>query len=170
MFHTLLSMRLIMLFASFGATVGAILMFGVGGSKLLNAVEHIFSAEEFDSRIVTIAVMGSTDAFLFGIVLVIFAYAVTFGFVLTPPRRIEHSLPGWMRIKGVGELKHTLVEVILVYLIVDFATDLAETDDLPSWSTLVKPIAIVLIAAALRLFGRNEAGGKSDDEEAAGIH
>jgi uncharacterized membrane protein YqhA len=119
---------------------------------------------------VTLAVMGSTDAFLFGIVLVIFAYAVTFGFVLTPPRRIEHSLPGWMRIKGVGELKHTLVEVILVYLIVDFATDLAETDDLPAWSTLVKPIAIVLIAAALRLFGRNEAGGKSDDEEAAGIH
>jgi hypothetical protein len=57
-----------------------------------------------------------------------------------------------MRVSGVQELKNTLVEVILVYLIVDFVTDWPDTAaDLP-WQILVKPISILLIAAAFYLF------------------
>ncbi len=156
MIKFLLSMRLIMLIGAIGATVGALLMFWSGASKLYRASTLFFDPEPVDERIVTVSVMGSTDAFLFGIVLVIFAYAVTFGFVLTPPPAVSATLPSWMRIRGIGELKHTLVEVILVYLIVDFATDLAAVEtDLP-WTALVKPLAILLIAASLRLFGNEE--------------
>lgn len=43
--------------------------------------------------------------------------------------------------------------MILVYLVVDFATDLVEAEAPLSWQTLVIPLAIVLIACALLLLG-----------------
>jgi hypothetical protein len=56
-----------------------------------------------------------------------------------------------MRVHPVSDLKYRLIEVVLVYLIVDFTTDWAESDLPLSWQTLVKPVSIFLIAAALRL-------------------
>ena len=57
-----------------------------------------------------------------------------------------------MRPAGMHQLKTTLVGVILVYLVVDFATDWAEGGAVESWTALVKPISILLIAGALRLW------------------
>jgi uncharacterized membrane protein YqhA len=151
MLGVLLRLRYVLLFASLGAVFGALLMFGLGGVKLVGAGRAFLAAGEVDARTVTAAVMGATDALLFGIVLVIFAYAVAFGFVIDPDADIGRRMPGWMRVQGVSELKHTLVEVILVYLVVDFATDLAEESSHPTWQALVTPLSIVLIAAALRL-------------------
>jgi hypothetical protein len=97
--------------------------------------------------------MGGTDAFLFGVVLITFSYAIMCGFVVDQPARAGPSTTTWAWVRGVGELKHTLIEVILVYLVVDFATDLVEGETPLSWQTLVIPLAIVLIACALRLLG-----------------
>jgi uncharacterized membrane protein YqhA len=95
--------------------------------------------------------MEATDAFLFGLVLVVFAYGITFGFALDLPSAVRAKLPPWMRVEGIGELKNTLIEIIVVYLIVDFATDVAEVETRVSWDMLLKPAAIFLIAGALRL-------------------
>jgi len=56
-----------------------------------------------------------------------------------------------MRIAGLDELKQTLVGVVLVFLIVDFATDWWADESSQSWPILVKPASILMIAAALRL-------------------
>jgi len=56
-----------------------------------------------------------------------------------------------MQVENVSELKHALIEVIIVYLVVDFATDLATGDSILAWESLVKPVSVVLIAATLRL-------------------
>jgi uncharacterized membrane protein YqhA len=96
----------------------------------------------------------ATDAFLFGVVLIIFAYAIAFGFVFQRGGKTPENIPGLMHVESVSELKHILVEVIIVYLVVDFATDLAVGSNALAWQTLVKPISIVLIAAALRLMGQ----------------
>jgi len=104
------------------------------------------------------AVMGATDASLFGIVLMFFAYAVTFGFVVELSVESRQQLPRWMQVESVSELKHTLVEVILVYLVVDFATDVADANAHLTWDSLVLPSAILLLAGALRLMSlRGEA-------------
>ena len=95
--------------------------------------------------------MGATDASLFGVVLIIFAYAIAFGFVFPLDSKARARIPGWMQIENIGELKHALIEVIIVYLVVDFATDLATEDSILAWETLVKPISVGLIAATLRL-------------------
>ena len=161
MVDLLLSLRYLIAIASLGAFGGALVMFWVGGAKLAGAIRSL-TAEPLDTATTIIAVMGSTDAFLFGIVLIIFASAVASGFVVDRAGW-ERRLPRWMRVRSLRELKYTLVEVILVYLVVDTATDLAA--DALAWTALIKPAAILAIAGAMRLLA-GEHGGP-DDEGAA---
>src|SRR5215204_3037573 len=151
MFQAILAVRFIMLLASLGAMLGALLMLLLGGMKLIKAASSLGAIGDLDAKVITAAVMGSTDAFLFAVVLMIFAYAVTFGFVFEAPKSIADRLPAWMRVDGVGELKHTLIVAVIVYLVVDFATDLAVADTHMTWQALVMPLAILLIAVASHL-------------------
>jgi len=155
MLRLALSLRFVMLVASLGAALGALVMFWEGSVQMLHAAGSIYSGQE--PRQVIALVMGGTDVFLFGIVLVIFAYAIAFGFVfeLTPAQR--QKLPVWMRATGMAELKATLVGVILVYLVVDFATDWAQYVGELTWVVLTKPLSILAIAAVFRLFAVNNA-------------
>lgn len=139
-----------MIWACAGALAGAILMFLAASFKLVEGFRTLIGKGAASGEIVA-AVMGATDSFLFGVVLIIFAYSIAFGFVVEVTDELHAHLPEWMHPKGVSELKHTLIEVIIVYLVVDFATDLSESGGQLSWTTLVKPLAIALIAAALRL-------------------
>src|SRR3954467_7849395 len=118
------SLRMALLIASFGAVLGAGLIFWLGFYKLLHSVQEAFGPETVDTRVIAAGVMGATDAFLFGVVLIIFASTITFGFALDLPERLTTHLPAWMKVKDIGELKQTLVQIILIYLIVDFATDI----------------------------------------------
>ncbi len=145
-----MSLRYTMLIAAIGAAIGAILMFWEGGARILAGVQAIVAGPA--DKTVVASVMGGTDALLLGIVLVIFAYAITFGFVFDLSPEERDRLPPWMRAQGVNELKETLVSVILVYLIVDFATDWPAGETALVWQALVKPISILLIAAAFWLF------------------
>ena len=155
MLRSAMSLRYVMLIASFGAALGALIMFWEGSAQMVGAAVSIFEGRE--PKQIIAQVMGGTDVFLFGIVLVIFAYAIAFGFVFDLTPRQRETLPVWMRATGMSELKATLVGVILVYLVVDFATDWAENTGEITWVVLTKPISILLIAAAFRLFAVNRA-------------
>ena len=146
-----LALRFVTLVAAVGVGFGAMMMFWLGAAKLAGGMSFVFLAEGTQAQSVITAVMEATDAFLFGIVLVVFAYGITFGFAFDLPSAVRAKLPPWMRVEGIGELKNTLIEIILVYLIVDFATDVAEVETRVSWDMLLKPAAIFLIAGALRL-------------------
>lgn len=145
-----LSLRFVMLIASFGAALGALILFWEGSAHMLSAIAQIAAGN--DKKQVIAEVMGATDVYLFGIVLIIFAYAIAFGFVVDLTAEQRQSLPAWMRPAGMTKLKTTLVAAILVYLIVDFATDWSEQQTPVSWLILTKPISILLIAGAFRLF------------------
>jgi uncharacterized membrane protein YqhA len=145
-----LSLRYVMLVASLGAALGALVILWEGCAKLFQAGRAIWAGGEGAGQVVNL-VMGATDAFLFAMVLVIFAYAIAFGFVIDLAPDERERLPSWMRIASVGELKHTLVGVILVYLVVDFATNVAGGNHSLAWEQLVLPISVFLIAGALRL-------------------
>jgi uncharacterized membrane protein YqhA len=157
MLRALLPLRFVMLVASLGAALGALIMFWLGAMKTWSALGAAFAGEE--RRAAIASVMGATDAYLFGVVLVIFTYAITLGFVLDLAPAERERLPDWMRVEGIADLKRILVEVILVYLIVDFATDVAGTEWHLDWHTLVMPGSVLLIAAALRLLWHEGFGG-----------
>jgi uncharacterized membrane protein YqhA len=164
MLRIALSLRLVLLTAAFGTGVGALIMFFQGLELIYEAATALFRHE--DHKLITAAVMGATDIFLFGIVLVIFTYAILFGFVFKLVKQDRKKLRAWMRPTGMHELKTTLVGAILVYLVVDFATDWAQLGDNIHWTLLVKPASILMLAAALRLFG-NEPNGEDEWNDTA---
>jgi uncharacterized membrane protein YqhA len=144
-----LAFRYVMLIASLGAAVGALLMLWEGSAKLFSGFRVLAATGDEAATAITF-ILGATDTFLFAIVLVIFAYAIAFGFVIELSAEQRERLPRWMRISSVGELKHTLMGVILVYLVVDFATDVAQGNRHPTHMFLL-PISILMIAGALQL-------------------
>ncbi|WP_114944939.1 YqhA family protein [Microvirga calopogonii] len=153
MIRYILSLRWVTLVAALGAAVGAMLMFFEGCLKLAYALEMVVQPSADTETLVIATVMQATDAFLFGLVLIVFAYAITFGFAFSLPSSVRAKAPLWMRVEGLGEIKITLIQVVLVYLVVDFVTDVVEMGTRVTWEMLVKPAAIVLIAGALRLLG-----------------
>jgi uncharacterized membrane protein YqhA len=159
--NLVLGLRTVMLFGSAGALVGSLLMFYQGGLYLYEAWHTLLAPGiEIAERAVTVPVLEAVDAFLFGIVLVIFAYGIAIGFVFTLPDDYVETLPNWMRIEGVSQLKGILSEVVIVVLIVIFARVVVGTVDSgkPFESMLVLPASILMIAIALRMI--ELAGGK----------
>jgi hypothetical protein len=65
-----------------------------------------------------------------------------------------------MKVGGVGQLKATLAEVVIVVLIVIFARIVVEADGHLQWSMLVLPTSILLIAVALCMIELGEARRK----------
>jgi hypothetical protein len=107
MLRLFLSLRFLMLFASAGAMLGALLMFWTGGAKLFHAYSVLFHVGQ--ESVVGAHLMAATDSFLFGVVLLIFAYSIAFGFVfdLAEPDRLR--LPGWMLIRGSWKVPRGLL-------------------------------------------------------------
>jgi uncharacterized membrane protein YqhA len=165
MLHFILSLRWITLVAAIGAALGAVLMFAEGCLKLAHATELVLLGGAASGTPVIAAVMQATDAFLFGLVLIVFTYAIIFGFAVDLPDRVRSKVPLWMRVNGIGEIKITLIEVVLVYLVVGFATDVVEAETHMTWEMLVQPIAIFFIAGALRLLGNRHPEAHPDVPE-----
>ena len=134
-------------------------MFLQGGFYLHEAWHTIMAGGGAAERQVTVPVLEAVDAFLFGIVLVIFAYGNAIGFVFNLPEGYDKRLPSWMKVGGVGQLKATLAEVVIVVLIVIFARIVVEANGHLQWSMLVLPASILMISVALRMI---EVGGEGE--------
>ena len=161
-----LSLRAIMLIGSVGALVGSLLMFLQGGVFLHEAWHTILAEGDAVQKQVTVPVLEAVDSFLFGIVLVIFAYGIAIGFVFTLPEGYGQRLPVWMKVGGVGQLKATLAEVVIVVLIVIFARIVVEANGHLQWSMLVLPASILMISVALRMIELGSKEGTKEDDAA----
>jgi uncharacterized membrane protein YqhA len=157
----LFGFRIVMLIGSIGAFVGSLLMFAQGTVHLYEAW-HLLTDAHAEAGEVTVPVLEAVDSFLFGVVLVIFSYGIAIGFVFRLPAEIARRLPAWMIIGGVGQLKQILSEVVVVVLIVIFARVVVESLGRFEWTMLVLPIAILMIAAALRLLELHEEEGHGE--------
>ncbi len=166
------SLRGLMLIASLGAILGAMLMFGLGGYHLLHAFETLFgiapekiseTAAKAGKGQVVVYVLEAVDAFLFALVLMIFAYGIALGFVFHHvSERYRDILPSWMLVEGVGQLKRTLAEVVIVVLIVIFARFVIESGGNLRWEMLVLPSSVLMLSLSLKLLHHEEGNGESD--------
>jgi uncharacterized membrane protein YqhA len=148
MIYLLLKLRFVMALASIGVIAAAALMFWEG----LLTLWHAFAYVRTDPDLAVIAaVMRATDKLLFAIVLVIFGCAIALGFLVDLSPKQRAALPGWMIIDSVAELKNLFIQMIILYLVVHFATLVAETDQMLQWNALVLPASILLLAGAMRL-------------------
>lgn len=178
------SLRGLMLIASFGAILGALLMFWSGGIHLYHAYETLIQVsfgvkspeavgltqaakDSGDEAQVVVYVLEAVDAFLFALVLMIFAYGIALGFVFHHvPERYRDFLPSWMLVEGVGQLKRTLAEVVIVVLIVIFARTVIESRGNLQWSMLVLPLSVLLLALALKMLHHPDEDDETEEPHA----
>ena len=161
-----LSLRVIMLIGSLGALMGSLVMFLQGSLYLYEAWHTLLAPGDIGGKQLTVPVLEAVDSFLFGIVLVIFAYGIAIGFVFTLPEGYGERLPVWMKVGGVGQLKATLAEVVIVVLIVIFARVVVEAQGKFEWSMLVLPASILMISVALRMIELGSKEGAKEDDAA----
>ena len=161
-----LSLRSIMLIGSIGAIMGSVLMFLQGTLYLYEAWHGLFTPGDIGGKQLTVPVLEAVDSFLFGIVLDIFAYGIAIGFVFTLPEGYGQRLPVWMKVGGVGQLKATLAEVVIVVLIVIFVRIVVEANGHLQWSMLVLPASILMISVALRMIELGSKEGAKEDDAA----
>ncbi len=160
----LFGLRVVMLAGSAGAFVGSILMFWQGFRYVGDAWDILRHSGEGHSDVqVTVPILEAVNSFLFGVVLVIFAYGIAIGFVFRLPAHIAKFLPAWMKIEGVGQLKQILAEVVIVVLIVIFARVVVESGSEFAWSILILPVAIILISGALWFLDLGESRHRRED-------
>ncbi len=96
-----------------------------------------------------ISLIESVDAFLFALVLLIFAFGIYQIFITKHPIDASGCAHTWMNISNLAELKVILVEVIIVILCVFFLKITFMHHDEASWSLLILPVSILLLSASL---------------------
>ena len=154
--------RLVTLVAVISSFVGSLLMFWLGLVNTWRAfvtqtqdVEGSLPADD----LAVIHLIGALDRFLIAIVLMFFGYGIYVLFVRPETTPAQLGLPEWLHVDSIGQLKQTLAEVILIVLFVlflrvaleTFAAGVPKFDWQGMLSFLVLPLAIVLLAAGLKL-------------------
>ncbi len=156
--RVLFGLRGIMLIGAAGALFGSILMFLQGCWFLVQATTILLSEGTTPEKQVTVPVLEAIDSFLFGVVLVIFAFGIALGFVFRVSEATARDMPRWMRIEDISQLKRFLAEVVIIVLIVIFARLVVEDNDGLDWTMLVLPISILLLSGALFLLEHGHEG------------
>ena len=154
--------RLVTLVAVVASFTGSLLMFWLG----LRNTWRAFVTQTRDiggalpvEELAVVHLIGALDRFLIAIVLMFFGYGIYVLFVRPEATPAQLGLPQWLHVESIGQLKQTLAEVIIIVLFVLFLRVALETfaagaprfDWQGMLSFLVLPIAIVLLAAALKL-------------------
>lgn len=160
----IVSTRFLTLLAVLGSLAGSVLMFFLGLYNIYGAFRKMFGEPPEDEQRVfganaIIGVIESLDRFLIAIVLLYFAYGVYSLFIHPEEREEELSLPAWLRVRQIGQLKQVVAELIVVVLFVLFLRQalhsLSDTDAVLSLeevaTLLVLPISTVLLGIALKL-------------------
>ncbi len=91
----------------------------------------------------------SIDAFLIGMIFIVFSYGVTTLFIMKIELP-ESSVFGWARITDIKQLKAILGEMIVIILFVKFLELILLSAKDITFEMLVLPVGIVLLALALK--------------------
>jgi uncharacterized membrane protein YqhA len=151
--------RYMVVVAVIAALMGALLLLLIGGWHVIEAFLVIMGLVAHEgagdtSSIAVVRIIDSVDNFLLAFVLLYFAYSTYFLFIhdgTGEKRWGEVSMPGWLQVETLGEMKKVLLQVILV-LVAVFLLETIFTEGMHlEWTTLILPVTILVIAISLRL-------------------
>lgn len=132
--------------------LGAILMFGIGAYF---TYEGLHELQVFHAESVALPLIKAIDAFLLGLILIIFSFGVYDFFVSElEPAEEAGVRPDWLKFESVGELKTKVFEVVIVVLAIMFYEQMkANKDSFTSFSEfLIIPIGTAFLAVAVGMF------------------
>ncbi|MGM0584908.1 MAG: YqhA family protein [Pseudomonadota bacterium] len=171
------TVRRSLVLAVLASFVGAGLMILIGLQDTADAVLQLVHPQENDLPVgdaIAVRLISALDRFVIAVVLLYFGFGIYSLFVRPNQVPEDTGVPGWLDVQGIGQLKQTLAETIIVVLFVLFLRVTLETfiDQGVNleWPSLLKlltlPAAIFLLSASLRLAElhpktRPHAGGSS---------
>jgi uncharacterized membrane protein YqhA len=150
--ETLLNMRYITLIPVFLSYFGAVIMFIVGTIRAYDSALSLLDGELRDTQV---ALILAVDAYLMGLVLLIFSFGIYDLFISKIDMGNRPQIrPSWMKFKDIGGLKTTLAEVILIILTIEFFQLVLERmDHFDTFEEmLIIPIGMILIAVGMGIF------------------
>ena len=148
------NMRYIIIIPVFITFIGAFIMFIIGAFEAWNSITRFFGADYEGSQL---SLILGIDAFLLGLVLLIFSYGIYDLFLSKIDIANRPSVrPNWMRFRDIGELKIILAQVILIILTINFfELVFIEMNNPESFQDfMIIPVGIMLIAVGLGVFER----------------
>ena len=148
------NMRYIIIIPVFITFIGAFILFIIGTLEAWNSITLFVKADYEGSQF---SLILGIDAFLLGLVLLIFSYGIYDLFLSKIDFADRPSVrPNWMRFKNIGELKIILAQVILIILTINFfELVFIEMNKPESFQEfMIIPVGIFLIAMGLGLFER----------------
>jgi uncharacterized membrane protein YqhA len=168
--------RFVTFTAVLASTIGALLMIFIGFKETIAAFSEQVAPQDGALKpddASAIHLISALDRFLMAIVLLYFAYGIYLLFVR--PERLSEDLgvPPWLNVEGIGQLKQTLAEVIVVVLFVLFLRVALETFSAQSpeltWQEglkiLLLPLSILMLSAALKLAELHPKSRKPDNRK-----
>lgn len=135
--------------------IGSIAMFTVGSYNTYNAIYAIGFEGDFGQKAVILPIIKALDAFLIGIILVIFSFGI-YDFFVSVLEPADHAgvRPDWFKFESTGELKNKLIEVVLVILAIKFFEQIIGNSDQFDEPVLylVIPTGAAILAISLGFF------------------
>ena len=147
-------MRYIIIIPVIITFIGAFIMFIIGAIEAWNSINLFFTNDYEHSQL---SLILGIDAFLLGLVMLIFSYGIYDLFLSKIDITDRPSVrPTWMRFRDIGELKIILAQVILIILTINFfELVFIHMNDPESFQDyMIIPVGIVLIAVGLGVFER----------------
>ena len=126
------------------------LMRGYAGYRLL-AQGISWSGGEVPAEAPGVQLGRSVDAFLMAMVFFVFSVGVTTLFAARGGSHDLDAVPEWMRVRDLSHLKFLIWEAILAALVVASVEGLVVPASAVTWTALILPIAVLILAAGLLL-------------------
>lgn len=148
--------RYISIIAVIACGLGSLLMYVIGGVKVLRAYTSYFGwNSEADASLqganVAIAyVVQAIDAFLIALVLMIFGGGIYNLFIHTVAE-IQPGTRPLTQIKSISQLKTILAELVIIILMVKFLEVALRNLGSYQWEILILPVGVLMLAIAIRV-------------------
>jgi uncharacterized membrane protein YqhA len=154
MLRFLFGVRYLFIVAVIALLVGTAVMLFVGAHEVYEAVHAVFEPAHPEVNESMVHLVESLDTFILAIILLYFAYSIYFLTVAsekTAASGTKIPMPEWLRVQSLGEMKKTLLEVIVVALSLYWLRIVMIQTTEFQWTDLVLPASILAIAASVRI-------------------
>jgi len=127
----------------------ALALLAIGGARTYQAVQLFLQGPPWDGADRPgIHIAESVDALLFALVLLVLAIGTSTLFLSSASGRENESIPAWMRVKSLTELKMLLWEGILLTMVVAAMTDIMTNIRNLTLFTLILPGSILILSVS----------------------
>jgi len=156
MIRLLLKLRWLAAVIAVFAALDALAMMAVAVVRSLEAYQLILGGPPWEGEHRPgVRLVESIDAFLISMVFLVFSIGVTTLFLAREGDRAVESMPAWIRVHDLAELKFLVWEAILAALVVATASAVTVATGPASWTALILPATVLLLAVALFLTRRS---------------